>query len=810
MLADDVGVDVLDRDAAARRHQPAQPRRVEHGARAEELLGAETGQLLGGVRHHVDGVGDHHEAGVRCGLHEGRHQGAEHAGGRGREVEAGLPGLLLGAGRHRDDLRPGAHRDVGRPLDVGGGQELQALAEVELLGPHLRRVDVVQGDGGGDAADQAGVGERGADGAGADDGDLRGGHASSWQPAPSRTGPCGPPWPRAVSVRQRLVHSSAQPVTRAARSYRPARGGTREQWRASSLSLTTCLASGRVLGMGATAAHADDDYPWAWQGQCPIVPQQPIEEPAPRSRAPTRPAPAPGQRRPRSSSRPRRRLRVLDPVSGHLYDPRGPRPTCARHVWSINGSIGDSWGFVLRNCTSFVSWRLHERNGMAGFDNHFRGAHWGNADRLGRRRAPAGLPGRPGARHRRRRPDRRGSRRPRRLGECHRSRHRDHRGVQLRLRRRLRHPHGPGRRLPLPAPRRRRPLPPRRLRPARRVGARRARRVVDRARRRPRDPAPDRPRPTDAGGRSPRRLHPGGGTRAEPRRPRPPLGGRHLARRPGHRRYDAPGRLVLRAVGTSAPTASPALAQSRTRRPVLATVSAEGTLVTRRLTREGRWTHPDRVGRPAAWSTHSAPVLGNDATGRTWLAGGRRVAGSDLARPSSADACWPPPRAGRSLTSTRAALHHRRRRHDPAAPGQRGGAARRTNARRVAGGAVRQPSTGEWSPYASPAVGEVAGRLHVAAVDLHGAVLLRAALPGERSRLGGQSPVRTRPHPLAGAGHAQQRRGLRGRPHRGPVDPVAASGPTRLGRRRPLRADPGRLHSVTRTARAMARRNHAA
>ena len=79
------------------------------------------------------------------------------------------------------------------------------------------------------------------------------------------------------------------------------------------------------------------------------------------------------------------------------------------------------------------------------------------------------------------------------------------------------------------------------------------------------------------------------------------------------------GRVVVRAVGTSAPTASPALAQSRTRRPVLATVSADGTLVTRRLTREGRWTPPARVGRPASWSTHTAPVLGNDATGRTWL-----------------------------------------------------------------------------------------------------------------------------------------------------------------------------------------------
>ena len=42
---------------------------------------------------------------------------------------------------------------------------------------------------------------------------------------------------------------------------------------------------------------------------------------------------------------------------------------------------------------------------------------------------------------------------------------------------------------------------------------------------------------------------------------------------------------------------------------------------------------------------------------------------------------------------------------------------------------------GDWSPYASPAVGMLGGRLHVAAVDGSGAVLVRAAVPGERSRM---------------------------------------------------------------------------
>ena len=50
-----------------------------------------------------------------------------------------------------------------------------------------------------------------------------------------------------------------------------------------------------------------------------------------------------------------------------------------------------------------------------------------------------------------------------------------------------------------------------------------------------------------------------------------------------------------------------------------------------------------------------------------------------------------------------------------------------------------RPSTidGDWSPYASPAVGDIAGRLHVAAVSRDGALLVRAAVPGERSQLPG-------------------------------------------------------------------------
>ena len=135
-----------------------------------------------------------------------------------------------------------------------------------------------------------------------------------------------------------------------------------------------------MLGVSGQAAHASDDHPWAWQGQCPIIPQEPIAPPTP----PPTPTPSPSAEKPGEtpdpvSTPPPPPPPVLDAVTGHLYDPRGPRPTCERRVWSINGSIGDAWGFVLRNCTSFVAWRLQERNRLAAFGNHFRGQHWGDA-----------------------------------------------------------------------------------------------------------------------------------------------------------------------------------------------------------------------------------------------------------------------------------------------------------------------------------------------------------------------------------------------------------------------------------------------
>ncbi|WP_322921200.1 CHAP domain-containing protein [Nocardioides renjunii] len=499
---------------------------------------------------------------------------------------------------------------------------------------------------------------------------------------------------------------------------------------------------GGLLGV-APSAEAADDYPWAWQGQCPIAPQEPIEDPAP-TPAPT-PSPTPGQPgQPGPSPAatptpppPPPPPPVLDPVSGHLYDPRGPKPTCTRWVWSIDGSIGDPWGFVLRNCTSFVAWRLDETNGMAGFGNHFGGEHWGNAEnwddvarRLGHRvdSVPAiGAVAQTDAG---------------RVG---------HVAWVSAI--------GPGTvtveeyNHALLGGYGTRTVP---------VGDFRYLHLADVA------PSPlvgsDRPVvsvPDGLGESWTARVDSGGTLRvARPGRPVRVVGARHgfspfaapalvldRADRPWLAATARDGRVLagtlrgprfaLRPVATAAPTSSPALAISRTGRPVLAATSPAGTLATRRLTEQRRWSRPDRVGRPGSWATHVAPVLGADDAGRTWLVA---VTGRGATYVQSLE-------RGR-LTRLRGAAAS-----TTSTPALTGAADGTTYLHQVTSdGTLRvralsgrrwgpaETVTGDWSPYASPAVGEVAGRLHVAAVDVRGDLLVRAAVPGEGSRVVGRVP----------------------------------------------------------------------
>ena len=299
--------------------------------------------------------------------------------------------------------------------------------------------------------------------------------------------------------------------------------------------------------------------------------------------------------------------------------------------------IGDQWGFVLRNCTSFVAWRLQERNRMAGFANDFRGAHWGDATNwddvareLGYRvdsvpaigavaQTDAGRVGHvawvsaigPGTvtveEYNHALPGGYGSRTlP--VGTF-RYLHLDDVAPSPLLgsdRSVVSVPDGLGESWTA------------------RVDAAGTLRVA-----RPGRPAP--------GGREARRLLPDRGACTQRRSPRAPVGGRDHPRRTRHGRDD-PRRAATPSAASARPrpTSSPALAQSRTHRPVLASTSPTGTLLTRRLTRQGRWSTPERVGQPGSWATHTAPVLGNDGTGRTWLVA-VTSAGATFAQRLSAD-----------------------------------------------------------------------------------------------------------------------------------------------------------------------------
>ena len=131
----------------------------------------------------------------------------------------------------------------------------------------------------------------------------------------------------------------------------------------------------------ASPSYADDDYPYRGLGQCPLVPLPPHVtkpgipgQPDGPANGPSRPGNAPhGPHAPHPPLKP-------GTPPGTTTPPTPPPPReCAKHIWFYNGTYGDAWGFALRNCTSFVAWRLRETNGDAEFVNHMSGGHWGDA-----------------------------------------------------------------------------------------------------------------------------------------------------------------------------------------------------------------------------------------------------------------------------------------------------------------------------------------------------------------------------------------------------------------------------------------------
>jgi surface antigen len=167
-----------------------------------------------------------------------------------------------------------------------------------------------------------------------------------------------------------------------------ARGGRQARriiWGMVLASLTVSL-----VGLVPTTSYASgDDYPYAGLGQCPLVPLPPKPPKPPKPHGtlehpgkPGGPAKPGGPGQPGGPGKPGGPGQVGTPhQQTQPAQPDTPPPPrqCAKHIWFYNGSYGDPWGFALRNCTSFVAWRLRTTNGLADFENHFGGVHWGNA-----------------------------------------------------------------------------------------------------------------------------------------------------------------------------------------------------------------------------------------------------------------------------------------------------------------------------------------------------------------------------------------------------------------------------------------------
>ena len=132
----------------------------------------------------------------------------------------------------------------------------------------------------------------------------------------------------------------------------------------------------------APASHADDDYPYRGLGQCPLVPLKPHHH----TQDPTGPG------RPATPGHPTKPTKPTKPGGPHTPGrpgrpgapdkPAAPPPPreCAKHIWYYQGTYGDPWGFALRNCTSFVAWRLRGTNGLTDFENHLAGGSFGDAE----------------------------------------------------------------------------------------------------------------------------------------------------------------------------------------------------------------------------------------------------------------------------------------------------------------------------------------------------------------------------------------------------------------------------------------------
>jgi hypothetical protein len=187
------------------------------------------------------------------------------------------------------------------------------------------------------------------------------------------------------------------------------------------------------------------------------------------------------------------------------------------------------------------------------------------------------------------------------------------------------------------------------------------------------------------------------------------------------------------------PTSSPALTSDGQGRVHVLAVARTGTLFERHTLgiRTDRWSRPHRLGLPGSWSTHAAPSVTADVTGRLWLAAVTRHGRLLTQRTTGNGLHWSGFRAADhrtwSVTSTPAITDAQDGRVWLAAVTERGDLVVRHT--EPASRTWQRPEwlLGRWSPYSSPSLTvDRSGRAWLASVATDGELSVRSKAVGAR------------------------------------------------------------------------------
>ena len=180
MLTEDVGVDVVDINAAVIAEEVSEAGAIEDGAGADDAFFAVFPRVLdGGIGHDIDGIGGDQDDGRGSGCCDVRHNSAHDGGVTLKEVETSFAGLLGGARGDDDQLGVSI---IGRRarIDRDRGEVGLAVGEVQDVPLGELFVLVDQGDLIGDAALGKSITISGADRASANDNNFAANGGKGW------------------------------------------------------------------------------------------------------------------------------------------------------------------------------------------------------------------------------------------------------------------------------------------------------------------------------------------------------------------------------------------------------------------------------------------------------------------------------------------------------------------------------------------------------------------------------------------------------------------------------------------------------